>query len=212
MAKILVDSRTDEIRGYYKEPLDFSVSGRYVIDVPPGLYPETNVVTDLITAKNNRYKSYHPTLTNILSDELLVAPNIDLTMSLGVITGKNKRTVILPSGYVGTNPMVFVAPATKAFIHIHGFTLEVNPSTSKEPGRLLYNYDQSTSSFFDFDPALFRVQIADAAFPYTIRHTFSSADAEEDISAAVITSPIRLKITNIGTVPYHLSDWLLLYV
>jgi hypothetical protein len=210
MAKVLVDSRTDEIRGYYKEPLDFSVSGRYVIDVPPGLYPETNVVTDLIIAKINRYKSYHPTLTNVLSDELLAVPNVDLTESSGIITGPNKRTVILPNGYIHTNSMAFVAPTTKAFIHLHGFTLEVNPSTSKEPGRLLYNYDQLTSSFFDFDPALFKIEIVDAVHPHASQYTFTAADTEE--SAVVATNPIRLKFTNLGTIPYHLSDWMLLYV
>jgi len=218
MAKLLVDTQTNKIRGYYEEPLDFSISGRYVLDIPNGIYPETDVVADAITDKLGIYGSYHPNLVNILNDELLdplAANAIDPTISSGYFLGPNKRTEVLPAGYVYTNPMVLAVapPVVGVLIHFHGFTLYSDPGavvSHPAPSRLLYNYNPSTS-FFDFDPdASFLVEIVDAAAPYTSRHTFTHADAI-DTPAPGITSPIRLKFTNIGAVRYHLSDWILMY-
>lgn len=212
MAKLLVDTQTDEIRGYYDDPLDFSVSGRYVLDVPPGLYPTSTSVTTAITDKVNRYKAYHPSLVNSVYDELLSTPNIDILNSSGYFLGPNKRTEVY--GYIYTNPIAFtIVPApTKALIHLHGFTLYSDPgvtSINPPPNRLLYNYDPSTG-FFTFNPSVFQVEIVDAV-SFVPLYPFLAADTEEDVSAVVFPASVRLRFTNTGVIRYHLSDWLLLY-
>lgn len=114
---------------------------------------------------------------------------------------------------------ILPAPPTRATIHFHGFTLYSDPGavvSHPAPSRLLYNYDPLTSDFFDFDPSptsVFTVDIVDAGNPLLSSYQFTDPDTEEDISTPTLPFPasIRLKFTNIGTVRYHLSDWILMY-
>lgn len=217
MAKILVDTQTDLIRGYFEEPLDFSISGRYVLDIPPGLYPATEVVSDILVRKVSQYRSYHPTLPNYFNDELLAVPNIDTGNSFGYALGANKRTAIFPnSGYVTTNLMAVAAAPTNILIHCYGFLLYSDPGsiiTHPKPSRLLYNYNPGFG-FIDFNPATFQIQILDNT--YSVIHTFSNADVIENTWVpGPVPSPgdqICLRFTNTDTTKiWHLSDWILMY-
>jgi hypothetical protein len=214
MAKILVDTQTNEIRGYFKEPVDFSISGRYILDVPNGTYPATNVVADIIASKIYGICILHPLLPNYFNDELLATPNVDPSISSGFILGPNKRTEVLPSGYVYTNPLTLVMSPTTALIHVYGFTIYSDPGavvSHPAPNRLLYNYDPLTSSFFEFDPiTVFQVDIVHSV-TLAPSYSFLNYNAEEFITLPSSAPLIRLKFTNIGTTRYHLSDWMFMY-
>lgn len=218
MAKVLVDTQTDEIRGYYEEPLDFSISGRYVLDVPPGLYPTTQVVNTLILRKIAQYQSYHPTVPNYFNDEILATPNINPLNSFRFAAGPNKRVVLFPNNgspsYVTTNLMTINAPTSRLLIHHYGFLLYSNPGpvvAHPDPSRLLYNYDSGSVSFIDFNPATFQVDMLDNTFSPI--YTFVNADTVE-IPGAMPVTPFQfcLRFTNLDpNRAWHLSDWLFMY-
>ena len=212
--KVLVDKQTNEIRGWYKEPLDFSISGKYVIDVPEGVVPYTNVVADLLASKINYYQGDHSSLVNYFSDEFLATPDVDTTsmQSTGYTIGPYKRTALLPGGSIITNTLSTASGFTTTFFHFRAFLLRSDPNTDSPPGpnRLLYNNDESLG-FIDFDPALFLIQYWDdpptvpIATPVPIDNewtTFSSGSALD----------FRIKIINNDpSRTFYISDWLFLY-
>ncbi len=209
MSKYLVGTIDGVVRSFHESPLDFSLSGKYVVDAPLSVDVTTSSLTDLVDAKITAFMAAHPTLAYENHDELISSPNIDASKSSGYMNGPNKRTVILPGGHVTTNPIVVANPVTSGFFHWHGFTLYSHPgsvSDSPPPPRLLYNYDPDTSDFFDFDPATFGVLLRDSAD--TVTYLNAVSDVEQGVTLAA--GSYILRFTNTSTKLYHLSDWVML--
>jgi hypothetical protein len=217
--KVLIDTQTDEIRGRYEEPLDFSISGRYVIDIPEGfgINSETNVLSTLVQNKIDTFIRLHPTLPNYFYDEFLTipAPNIDTTNSTRYFTGPNKRTVILPGGEIITNTLTTAGGFNTTFIHLYGFILYVEPGSSSathpSPSRLLYNHNGS--SFITFNPNDFTIEYHDLPYNPPASLLYSpSPDAEETgwIEPGAKSFVIRFRNDHPNQI-YYLSDWVFLY-
>jgi len=220
--KYLIDTQTDEIRGRYEEPLDFSISGRYVIDTPTGfgINPQTNSLSTLIQDKINTFIRLHPTLPNFFFDELLTVPppNIDPAPPGGpppntqrYLTGPNKRTAILPGGSITTNTLVTIAGFNTVYLHLHGFVLHSepgNPSASHpSPSRLLYNHDGTNFITFDYNDLL--IEYWDSAMAGVI---FTPTPEAEEVWIQGAPLNFRIKFTNIhASRIYYLSDWAFLY-
>ena len=218
MTKILVDKQTDVIRGRYEEPLDFSISGRYVIDLPEGfgINPQTDSVATLLQEKINTFIRLHPALPNFFYDELLAAPppNIDPALvahTQRYMVGPNKRTAILPGGSVTTNIITTIAGFSTVFLHLHGFILHSEPGSSlathPEPSRLLYNH--TGSGFITFDYNDFLIEYWDAAMGGVL---FTPTPEAEETWVQGAPLNFRIKFTNIhASRVYYLSDWIFLY-
>lgn len=214
MSKFLVGTQDGKVRGTHEAPLNFSISGRYVIDVPPGLAvkAQTDSVADLVTAKLDAIRAEHPSFSGTVFDELLATPNVDPAQSTRYAVGPNKRTKILPGGSIVTNPIPFAAPITRVYIAWYGFLLHSDPGPSSAtpgPPRLLYNYNPLLPAFEDFDPSVFGVAIRDSTNTSTLLSAVSGAEQN------FVFGPgsVRLRFTNLSPdLTYHLSDWVLLYV
>lgn len=215
-SKALVDTAVGLIRGTYVEPLLFSISGRFVIDIPSqiGIIPGDNVVADLIAAKVAAFQGVSG-LSNNVYDELLTSPNVDSANSNGVIIGPNKQTVILPGGMLLTNPIAAVPSTYTIYLHYYGFILyraAVDPSdpTSATPGpsKMLYNYDPIVPGFAPFQNSTFTVSIAQAAFPFT---DINIPTPDTRVPSVAIPASFRMKFINTSSEAFHLSDWILLY-
>lgn len=213
MPKFLVGSLDGKVRSTHEAPLNFSISGKFVVDSPPGLpvRADTDSLTDLVNAKVAAFKAAHPSLQNAHYDELLAVPNVDAAASSRFGTGPDKRTVILPGGSVVTNPLAIAAPTTSVFVHWYGFTLYSEPgalSAQPPPSRLLYNFNPVLSDFEEFSPSTFTVAIRDSANTTTLLTPVP--DAEQ--AFAFGPGSIRLRFTNSSADRiFHLSDWILLY-
>lgn len=216
MSKHLIDSFTDEVKGTYQFPLDFSTSGHYVVDVSSSLNirAQTDSLSELITAKVNAYKALHPTLPGELSDEFITVANIDAAESARLTIGPNKRTCLFPNGgEMVTNPFVLGSAITNVFAHWHGFTLNSEPaayptSGAPEPDRLLYNFNTGIATFEEFIPATFTVQVRDSA------NTTTLLTLAPDQEQAFVFGPgsIRIRIiNNDSSRAFYVSDWLLLH-
>jgi hypothetical protein len=221
--KVLIDPATNTIHGVYEEPLLFDISGHYVIDIPPQIgtvSPNTdNSISDLITQKSNAwavfFTSQNIPFPNVISDELISSPNVDSVNSSGIELGPNKRTVIYPGGTLLTNPISIAAGAHQTCLHYGGFSLfrspvDVQNPTSPTPiSKLLYGYNPSTSSFENFDNATFSVSVCQSTGPFADIAT----PTPDSAVPTNITYPatFRLKFINNSTIPYHVSDWYLIY-
>lgn len=212
--KVLADSSSSEIRGGFTFPLDSSIAGHYIIDVPDVLNvtPSTMIVSDLITAKLNAFKSLHPTLTTSFQDEFLTTSQIDTSLSVRISTGVNKRTSILPGGSLMTTQLVTAGAISKIFLHYYMFNLYSHTSAPGDvtpgPNRLLYNYDSGTSQYVDFLPANVTVDVMDSIGTSVL--ITPTPDTEVTyVSGGVLT--FRLRFTNISaTKVYFPSDWIFL--
>lgn len=207
--KVLVDTATSKIRGTYEEPLEFSISGHYVIDIPSSIEvkTKTDVVSDLVTAKNSAFISSHPLCQNIFNDEYITTSLIDTTLSSRVFIGINKRTVILPGGVLFTTSLTPLVSVSRVFLHYSGFSIYRDAGIAPTPSvaRMLYNFDPL---ILDFNPIVsgdITASVTNSAgvFSYT-----PTPDIEY-VSAA--PSPFRLSFTNNSTRPIHMSDWVFLY-
>lgn len=212
--KYLIDKTTNEVRGRYQPPLDFSISGKYIIDISNDLAVEipTNLVTDLINSKIASYLSNHPSLPYYFNDELIVVPNIDPLYSVGYLVGPSKRTAILPGGHVSTNIITFINPVSDIFLHYYGFVIHSHPgpiTTTPEPNRLLYNYDSILSNFIEFDPSWLTVEIIDTLD--TMVYMTPTPDMEVNFIPMFPPFNFRLKFTNVDTKIIYLSDWMLMF-
>ena len=215
MSKFLIDKGTDVIRSTHEHPMNFSISGKYVIDVPTSLQvkAETDLIVDLIAEKIARFQALHPTLPTALNDELLATPNIDTTIGISerYITGPNKRTAILPGGFVWTNPIP-TTTFTTVFAHWFGFTLYSDTSVvgpdGPLPSPLLYNFNPISSQFEDFLFGKFKVDLYDAAGTVFIATLVGGIEQ----SATFSGTDILLRFENLDPDrTWHLSDWLLLH-
>lgn len=209
--KFLVDPSGDLVRGAYNAPLDFSISGKYVVDVQDGIEvrASTSSVTDLIAAKVSAIKAEHPTLMEHLNDEFLTTSQIDVAASTRIMAGPSKRAMILPGGRLVTTALVIPTAFTSVMAHWYGFRLHSHPgpvTPTPEPPRLLYNHDGT--NFITFDPTSFLVELRNST--NTATHVTLSQDVEASFSQATPFT-FRLRFTNNAVVPLHLSDWTLLY-
>jgi hypothetical protein len=214
--KALVDSAAGLIRGTYTEPLQFSISGHYIIDIPAAttVLPPDNVVADLIAAKIAAFEGISGLATNV-SDELLATPNVDSVNSTGVIVGPNKHTVILPGGTLLTNPIAAIPGTYTVYLHYYGFILyraAVDPSSPASPtpgpSKMLYNYDPLVPGFVPFQTSTFTVSIAQTLTPFT---NISTPLPDTRVPTIAIPASFRMKFVNTSTEAFHLSDWILLY-
>jgi len=207
--KILVDSSTNEIRGLYQEPFSFSLSGRYVIDIPSGIsviISSTNS-SDAITKKRNAIESAHPDLTYSEFDEFINVSRVDTVLSNAIFTGPNKRTVIQPGGRLVTTSIVPAVVATKTFIHYDGYSLyrDIGIGASPVAARMLMNYDPILGQV-PFITSMITATVTDSA---GVDQYTPTPDIEELNS---LPSPFRLAFTNNTDVPMHIGDWAFLYV
>lgn len=219
MTKFVVDATANEIRGSFDPPLNFSVAGKYVIDVPDSLGVETSStsVSELINAKVAAFEALHPDLDYSTEyDEVLSAAAYDPALSDGVMYGDFKRVCLLPGGYVFTT--AFSNPvATKVFLHYYGFVLELKfdtTSVSPPPPRLLYNYesppvglDGGGSGFLEFENSDLLVQVYDSTGTSLV--FTPTPDAETDVPSPPLTS-YRLRFENTSSHRVFLSDWIFL--
>ena len=218
MSKFLVDRTDGKIRSTHEHPLEFSVSGRYVIDVPTSLQvrTDTDVVADLVTEKINGYKALHPALPNHINDELLTTPSVDTGVGVSVryLTGPDKRTAILPGGHVWTNATTVAGVMGNVFPHWYGFTLfsdsgVVGPDGPR-PSPLLHNFNPVSAQFEEFLPAKFKVDLYEDVGPFLFKATLSPDVSQ--VVGGMTGATVRLRFENLDPDRiWYLSDWLLLY-
>jgi hypothetical protein len=222
MSKFLVERSSGKIRSTHEHPLEFSVSGKYVIDVPTELQVrvDTDVVADLVNEKIERFQALNPGLPNYLYDELLTTPNTDTSISLSgrSFYGKDKRTAMPPNAFVWTNATAVSGIMTQVFPHWYGFSLFSDPDVmgpdGPRPSPLLYNYNPVSSQFEEFLPAKFKVDLYEdlsgGAGPLVLKATLDP-DTVQAVAAMTGTT-IRLRFENLDPDRiWYLSDWLLLY-
>ena len=212
--KVLVDSQNGNIQGVYNTPLKFSISGKYVIDVPPEVGNITIGVDPLvlIAAKQSALMSLHPTLLQTIGDEFLDISLIDQALSSRAVVAPNKGMVIMPGGSVMTTIMALLVPDLSVVSVIyHGFLLnrdiqQVPDQT--EPSPILYGWDPTSSSFVDFGPGVFQVDVMDSTGSVVL-----VADLQTGVEYPYLDSTpldVRLRFTSLVTIPWYLSDYLLL--
>ena len=190
MSKFLVDRTDGKIRSTHEHPLEFSMSGKYVIDVPTSLQvrTDTDVVADLVNEKISQYKALHPTLPNHINDELLTTPSVDtgVGVSIRYLTGSDKRTAILPGGVVWTNAIAVASTMGNVFPHWYGFTLFSDPGVAgpdgPRPNPLLHNFNPVSAQFEEFLPAKFKVDLYEDTGSFIFKATLTP-DAEQTVAA-----------------------------
>ena len=207
--KVLVDSVANLVRGTYKEPLTFSISGHYVIDIPAAISVEafTPNPADLVAAKLAAFSAAHPLLPNFFVDEMLDVSQVDLSMSSRIVAGPLKRTAILPGGTLFTNPLTPAVGVGKVFLHYSSFSVYRDVGGPPTPGasRMLYNYDPSLANFVTSSTADLTVSVTNSLGAVS---STPPPDAEYVVG---VPSPFRLSFTNTTSRVLHLSDWLFLY-
>jgi len=228
MAKFLIGTLDGKIRSAHNPPLNFSISNRYVIDVPQDLDVEarTDSVPELIYEKTMGFKNRQGLvgLDFAQSDELLSIPNIDFALSDRCFVGPNKRCAMFPGGSLVTGPVPLVTRISRIWFHWYGFTLWTDQGPQPpdevparpEPPRVLYNYDPAAESFVDFNQDDLTVEVWNFAF--NTKHLDASYEAVQssDPDPYFPWTPgspvnVRLKFTNTSEKIIHLSDWTLLH-
>lgn len=209
--KFLVDEVSGLVKGAYEHPLDFSISGNYVVDVPTflGVQATTTSPADLATAKVNALKTVHSSLTNSFNNEFLLSASVDASLSTEYSVGPNKRISLLPGGVVQTPQIVTTASMAKIFVHFSVFTLASVASTGSGAGasRLLYNYVPGTGFV---EPSLSSVVVAVMNAAGAASLLTVTPDAEQTFTQSSGFT-FRLRFTNNGTSRIWLSDWVVLY-
>lgn len=212
MAEVLVDKATSLIKSIHQFPLNFSISGKYVINIPQEF--EVSVansnITDLITAKIKGFKSLHPTLSVSLNDELITSPNVDLTQSTKITFGDSKRTSIFPGGSLVTNLFTIPTSTTKVCAYWNGYSLFSRSPVTSNPGpnELLHSFDPTTGLFIPFDPTLFTVSVRNNTNTVTI----ANLPFEAEQSLVLTPGSYRLRFTNTSpSTTYILSSWIVLH-
>lgn len=217
MAKYLVDSFTNLVKSGHTPPLDFSISGHYVFDVPDalGVIPESTSVASLEASKMGAFLAAHPSLPNYSNDEYISSLRVDPAESTRFLQGDKKRTTIFPNGgQLTTNPLVMSGTITTVFIHLNAFTLYSEPATppisggAPVPNRLLYNYDPILTNFFDFDPSDITIEIRDSANTTTLATI--TPDTEQAFVSAAANLRLRFTNTNLNR-SYYISDWVFMF-
>jgi hypothetical protein len=219
--KALIDPQTNTIHGIYQEPLNFDISGHYVIDIPQlinGVVPsDDSSVSDLIGAKNGAWLTFSGIANGlVIYDELLAVPNVNSSgISNGITFAPNKRTVIQPGGSLYTHAINITSGVYTIFLHYSGFVLYrslVNMATptspTQGPSQMLYGYNPDSSEFELFSNDTFTVTIVGVNSPYS---EISTPVPDGNYPGQSLPSSFRLKFVNNAPIAYHLSDWILIY-
>lgn len=205
------------LQGYRQHPLDFSVSGQYIIDVDNSLpvIPSDDPTlssSDLITLKTQAYQRKYPQFGNIENDEFLdLGSSVDQTESDLFAFGTLKKTRMFPGGSIVTDPIVIGSVITEVFTHWYGFLLHQDTGSvapNPEPNRVLYNYNSILSDFEEFDPSTFTAEIRNST------NTATLLTLTSDTIQPLVFGPgsIRLRFTNTHpTLTYGISDWVLMF-
>jgi hypothetical protein len=231
MAKFLIGTLDGKVRSAHNPPLDFSISGRYVVDVPQDLSVEakTDSLPELLHEKvvaiqNRAAVRQVPSGTQLkfaLSDELLVVPNVDAVLSARCMLGPNKRSALMKNGVLWTNPLLVSATTSYAYFHWYGFRLWADEGPEPpaavpvrpDPPRVLYNYDPVAQSFIEFNPGDLTVEVwsvgSGPSFAPVARLLTASYEVVQAFSFA--SGNVRLKFINNLPATIWLSDWLFLY-
>lgn len=231
MAKFLIGTLDGKVRSAHNPPLNFSISGRYVVDVPQDLSVEakTDSLPELLHEKvvgiqNRPAVRQVPSgsrLTFALSDELINTGNVDSTLSTRCMVGPNKRSALMPGGVLWTNPMLVSTTTSYAYFHWYGFRLWMDegpqPPASiparPDPPRVLYNYDPVAQSFIDFNSDDITVEVwtvgSGPAFAPVAKVLTASYEVVQAFSFS--SANVRLKFINNTQGTIWLSDWLFLY-
>lgn len=210
--KVLIDVVTDKIKGIYDPPLNFDMSGVYIIDIPDSLgvavKPPMTDAASVIAAKLSAIADA-TTLIDQEYDELLDGTKVDSALSSLLIVGPKKRTTIMPDGILMTTVInVVTSPVTTLNVQWHCFPRhrDTGLTASKpSPSRVLYGYNTSSSSFVEATTDL-EVSLWDSIGTTQIVAPFSSG---VDFSAPSSPLSCRLRFRNISSVPIHLSSWVM---
>jgi hypothetical protein len=208
MTKYLIDIQDGKVKSGHDHPLDFSIAGKFVIDVPSLISDDvslsTDSATDLENAKVSAYQN-KMSLANEDHDELVSSPKVDNANSTLFGVGPDKRTFMMPNGQIVTPTIAIGSAITQIFAHWYGFLLHTDPQID-HPSPLLYNYD--SSSFQEFIPSTFTVEIRDSTNTSTL--LVLSPDQTQTFSFG--PGNIRLRFTNTSSTKiYYLSDWILMW-
>jgi len=209
--KFLVDEASGLVKGSYEHPLDFSVSGHYIIDVPTflGVQAADTNPSNLVTAKVNAFKVVHSALPNSFNNEFLDASAISTSLSSEYSVGPNKRVAVGPGGVVQTAQLVTSAAMAKVLVHLSVFTLAFDTSTGPGAGasRLMYNFVPG-SGFAE--PALSNVAVSvmNAAGNASLLAVTPGSE-QAFVQSSGFT--FRLRFTNNGSSRIWLSDYVVLY-
>jgi hypothetical protein len=215
--RYLVDDATQEVRAGFQFPLQSSIAGHFVVDVPDelGVVPESSFLPDLLDAKLNAYLAAHSNLPTGKSGEFLgpVSAEVDVSLSSGCFLGPNKKVALLPGGHVQTTVNSLLGVFTKIFLHYGVFTLfQDSPDIGADypgPSRTLYGWDSSVLNFVEPDPAIVQVSLMDSTGAVTLVPTMFS---DSIISYASGNLATRLKFLNTSaTRTLYLSDYYLLW-
>lgn len=131
-----------------------------------------------------------------------------------------KRVLVRPGGTVLTNPISAIPGSYRSFFHYSGFSLyraavdPTNPTNpTSGPSKMLYNYNPTLAGFNSFQNSNFTITLCAAAGPFT-----DFATLKPDFlftPSAPFPASFRLKFKNTSTgsatLPYYLSDWILIY-
>lgn len=214
--KVLVDIQSwpqpGKVRGAYNPPLNFSVSGKYVINVPPeagSIDVDTASPTQIITNKTNALMALHPLMSQSIGDEFLTTSLIDTSsLTVGTICAPNKGVVVFPGGVLTTSIRTITVPSlTRVSVVYYGFRLGRELPLDNGPAPVLYNWDGS--SFIDFGPGIFDVDIMDSSGLGA--PLIPNLESGVEYPYAVATPlGVRLRFTNLTTDFWYLSDYLLM--
>ncbi len=208
--KFLIEEASGKVKAGMEFPLDFSVSGHFVVDSPTslGVVPDGNVLSNLLARKLAAYKAANPTLPYSLNDEFLTAAGVDTTLSDGVLLGSNKRVGLLPSGRLQTTLLTALNSFSSVLLHFHLFSLchRVPAPLDDSPGPkpLLYSYDPGLSGYAE--PALSSVtaELMDPAG--AVSYLTFTPDVKQSFPQAA-PYDFRIRFTNTTSRILFLSDW-----
>ncbi len=219
MTKFLIGSLDGKVRSAHSAPLDFSISNRYVVDVPQDVdvLATTDSLSELLYEKRAGMmnKAAVRGLPFYQEDELLAVPNVDVANSTLCMTGPNKRCAIFPGGTIVTQAISVAVEMANIWFHWYGFTLWSDPGPQPPsdvparpaPPRLLYNYDPVAGSFVDFDHEDLTVEVFNTA----LSSSLLTAQYESVQTFSFGPGSFRLKFTNDSDKIVYLSDWILLH-
>jgi hypothetical protein len=207
--KVLVTSLDNAIIGLYRAPLVFSISGKYVIDIPNNIIFDTlpGSVDEVFLAKRNGLIALNPTLNNVFSGDVTELPSqIDTSLSNGYIINDAGIT-LFPGGGIMTNVFSPLNAFNSIYLHYYGFFLEriTDPSLFPFPPPILYNYDPILEQFVEFDPASIQVDIMDS----TGSETLYTPTPDQLYSANF--GDFRIQFINLTSEFKRLSEYILLY-
>ena len=78
------------------------------------------------------------------------------------------------------------------------------------PSKMLYDYDPTIPGFQAFKTSKFTISVCQPGSPFSNLFPLTP-DAIPPYGSLILPASFRLKFTNTGTLPYHLSDWVFVY-